>query len=206
MRSPPRGRRCAWPGSKRTTSGAARARKSRRVHAPGHEHRLRRGMQWHRPRRQTSQAHSHRRSAYCSGLTRMSNPTSHLFTTADSHFFFRDGRQPADFRPVVFFAVVFFALVFTRSGSVLPPVSRFHSSNVSAEILPWTRSSANFRRCAWLLNGTICPMRGAAPLSRQKVSQQKDHAHADEDVCPDLPHCLLIRLHDPHPQFIPGYL
>lgn len=40
-----------------------------------------------------------------------------------------------------------------RSGSFLPPVSRFHSSNVSFEIFPSTRSCANFRLCAWLLNG-----------------------------------------------------
>lgn len=37
---------------------------------------------------------------------------------------------------------------FTCSGSVLLPVSRFHSSNVSGEIFPLTRSSANLRRCA----------------------------------------------------------
>jgi hypothetical protein len=47
-------------------------------------------------------------------------------------------------------ALVFF---FTRSGSFRPPVSRFHSSNVWLEIFPWTSSSANFRRCAWLLKG-----------------------------------------------------
>jgi len=40
-----------------------------------------------------------------------------------------------------------------RSGSFLPPVSRFHSSNVSFEIFPSTRSCANLRLCAWLLNG-----------------------------------------------------
>ena len=45
------------------------------------------------------------------------------------------------------------ALPFTCSGSFCPPVSRFHSSNVLFEIFPSTRSSANFRRCAWLLNG-----------------------------------------------------
>src|SRR4029079_9239832 len=48
---------------------------------------------------------------------------------------------------------VVFAFFFTRSGSFLPPVSRFHSSNVWAEILPCTSNSANLRRCAWLLNG-----------------------------------------------------
>ena len=33
----------------------------------------------------------------------------------------------------------------TRSGSFLPPVSRFHSPNVSFEIFPCTRSWANLR-------------------------------------------------------------
>ena len=42
---------------------------------------------------------------------------------------------------------------FTRSGSLAPPVSRFHSSKVSSEISPFTSSSANLRRCALLLNG-----------------------------------------------------
>jgi hypothetical protein len=41
----------------------------------------------------------------------------------------------------------------TRSGSLRAPVSRFHSSNVCGEIFPFTRSSANLRRWAWLLNG-----------------------------------------------------
>src|SRR6266516_2771073 len=41
----------------------------------------------------------------------------------------------------------------TRSGSFAPPVSRFHSSKVWLEILPSTRSCANFLRWAWLLNG-----------------------------------------------------
>jgi hypothetical protein len=36
----------------------------------------------------------------------------------------------------------------TRSGSFLPPVSRFHSSKVCSEIFPATSSWANFRRCA----------------------------------------------------------
>src|SRR5262245_54296643 len=46
-----------------------------------------------------------------------------------------------------------------RSGSFFRPVSRFHSSNVWLEIFPSTRSCANFRRCAWLLNGIArsCP-------------------------------------------------
>jgi hypothetical protein len=33
-----------------------------------------------------------------------------------------------------------------RSGSFRPPVSRFHSSNVSSEIFPSTSNCANFRR------------------------------------------------------------
>jgi membrane protein DedA with SNARE-associated domain len=41
----------------------------------------------------------------------------------------------------------------TRSGSFALPVSRFHSSNVSGEISPFTSISANLRRCALLLNG-----------------------------------------------------
>jgi hypothetical protein len=36
----------------------------------------------------------------------------------------------------------------TRSGSFFRPVSRFHSSKVSFEILPSTSSCANLRRCA----------------------------------------------------------
>src|SRR4029078_8404065 len=42
---------------------------------------------------------------------------------------------------------------FTRSGSLVRPVSRFHSSKVSGDIFPFTSSSANLRRCALLLNG-----------------------------------------------------
>jgi hypothetical protein len=62
-----------------------------------------------------------------------------------------------DFR-LAFLEVDFlFVLAFTRSGSFLDPVSRFHSSNVSGEILALTNSSANFRRCALLLNGTGRP-------------------------------------------------
>jgi hypothetical protein len=45
------------------------------------------------------------------------------------------------------------ALGLTRSGSLAPPVDRFHSSKVSLEILPVTKSSANFLRWALLLNG-----------------------------------------------------
>ena len=56
--------------------------------------------------------------------------------------------------PVFLVAVaLFFDFDPTRSGSFLLPVSRFHSSNVSFEIFPSTRSCANFLRCAWLLNG-----------------------------------------------------
>src|SRR4029453_10068637 len=66
------------------------------------------------------------------------------------HFFFEVRRRLAERvrRPD------FGALACARSGSFLPPVSRFHSSKVSLEILPSTSSWANFRRCAWLLNGT----------------------------------------------------
>ena len=48
---------------------------------------------------------------------------------------------------------------FTRSGSLARPVSQFHSSKVSGEILP-SRSSANLRRCALLLNGISGVLRG----------------------------------------------
>src|SRR5262249_54223128 len=46
-------------------------------------------------------------------------------------------------------------LLRTRSGSLFPPVSRFQSSNVWFEIFPSTRSSANLRLWALLLNGTV---------------------------------------------------
>src|SRR6185295_18710041 len=62
------------------------------------------------------------------------------------------GRARTHDRYFFFFALVLRAGL-TRSGSLAPPVSRFHSSNVSAEIFPLTSSSANFLRCAWLLNG-----------------------------------------------------
>ncbi|MCI0444547.1 hypothetical protein L0152_15230, partial [bacterium] len=52
----------------------------------------------------------------------------------------------------------FLALCFTRSGSFALPVSRFHSSYVSGVISPFTRSSANFLRCALLLNGICYPI------------------------------------------------
>lgn len=44
---------------------------------------------------------------------------------------------------------------FAYSGSFALPVSRFHSSKVSGEISPFTKSSANFLRCALLLNGMM---------------------------------------------------
>src|SRR5207237_704949 len=50
-------------------------------------------------------------------------------------------------------ALALFDFAPARSGSFLLPVSRFHSSKTSLEIFPSIRSSANFRRCAWLLNG-----------------------------------------------------
>src|SRR4051795_1428684 len=55
--------------------------------------------------------------------------------------------------PVAFFLVLLWERSFTRSGSLAPPVSRFHSSNVCGEISPFTSSSANLRRWALLLNG-----------------------------------------------------
>src|SRR4029453_15198126 len=59
-------------------------------------------------------------------------------------------------------AVRVFVAVFdcdpARSGSFFFPVSRFHSSKVSFEIFPSTSNCANFRRCAWLLNGMIDPL------------------------------------------------
>ena len=66
-----------------------------------------------------------------------------------------DVDRVAVFRLVVLVRVVPARLPFrcTRSGNFAFPVSRFHSSNVSGEISPFTRSSANLRRCALLLNG-----------------------------------------------------
>jgi hypothetical protein len=56
-------------------------------------------------------------------------------------------------------AVDFFLVFgFTRSGGLAEPVSRFHSSNVWLDISPLSKSSANFLRCAWLLNGTTTPV------------------------------------------------
>ena len=64
-----------------------------------------------------------------------------------AHRFLRAGRFPTVER----------CFGFTRSGSFFPPVSRFHSSELSFQILPSTSSSANLRRCAWLLNGIRAP-------------------------------------------------
>ena len=57
--------------------------------------------------------------------------------------------------------LAFLLLRLTRSGKFALPVSLFHSSNVSFEILPSTSSWANLRRWAWLLNGTSDQMHGA---------------------------------------------
>ena len=65
-------------------------------------------------------------------------------------------------------ARVFFALFDrdpTRSGNFFLPVSRFHSSKVSLEIFPSTRSCANLRRCAWLLNGIHASIKGTGSVS-----------------------------------------
>ena len=69
------------------------------------------------------------------------------FVHGDHRFFSALARRG---RPTFLDALDF---VRTRSGSFVPPVSRFHSSNVSFEIFPSTSSCANFRRCAWLLKG-----------------------------------------------------
>src|SRR6185295_6043759 len=72
-----------------------------------------------------------------------------------------------------FFLIVRFrfapALRPTRSGNAALPVSRFHSSKVSGEILPFTSSSANFLRCALLLNGiqhSECALQSSATNER----------------------------------------
>jgi hypothetical protein len=49
---------------------------------------------------------------------------------------------------------------FTRSGSLALPVSRLHSSKVLGEISPLTSSSANLRRWARLLKGTLASLLG----------------------------------------------
>jgi hypothetical protein len=73
--------------------------------------------------------------------------------------FFADVRFLVVLRAAVFFRAADFLgfLSDTRSGNFAAPVSRFHSSNVSGEISPFTISSANFRRCALLLNGMAPP-------------------------------------------------
>src|SRR5215831_18652777 len=84
-----------------------------------------------------------------------------------SQHLLRGHARPADFlfRPGEALRDFFFSFAFglTRSGSFALPVSRFHSSKVSGEISPLTRSSANFRRWALLLNGiSIGPRRLSA--------------------------------------------
>jgi hypothetical protein len=66
------------------------------------------------------------------------------FRVRDAFVFLAAGR---------FFAVFRDRFLGARSGRFASPVSRFHSSNVSGEISPFTSSSANLRRCALLLNG-----------------------------------------------------
>jgi hypothetical protein len=79
---------------------------------------------------------------------------------------FRADRLPFFAGVVLAFAARFdftlrfgFALGFgwSRSGNSAFPAARFHSSNVSGEILPLTNNSANFLRCALLLIGTENP-------------------------------------------------
>src|SRR5688500_16393842 len=71
----------------------------------------------------------------------------------DGFFFDADDARCFFFATAVFFD----RLRGTRSGSFAEPVSRFHSSNVAGEISPLTSISANFLRCAWLLNGMSMP-------------------------------------------------
>src|SRR4051794_13758292 len=72
----------------------------------------------------------------------------------------------------------------TRSGSLRPPVSRFHSSNVCGEILPSTSSWANLRRCAWLLNGMA--YRNLRGLRRLDLGLPKPRISAHETSVADL--------------------
>jgi hypothetical protein len=67
----------------------------------------------------------------------------------------RGARRDRAVFEVDFFTFDFLADAFlrTRSGSRFAPVSRFHSSKVSFEILPSTSNCANLRRWAWLLKG-----------------------------------------------------
>jgi hypothetical protein len=82
---------------------------------------------------------------------RISEPFLQPFFTRSNfkpqRFFARsEDRDGARLRVDFLLAAVAFRL--TCSGSRFPPVSRFHSSNVPAEIFPATSSSANLRRCA----------------------------------------------------------
>jgi hypothetical protein len=61
---------------------------------------------------------------------------------------------PSDTRRRDFAADFFFVFGWIRSGNTFRPVVRFHSSYWSSVIFPSTRSCANLRRCALLLNGT----------------------------------------------------
>jgi hypothetical protein len=87
----------------------------------------------------------------------------------DFRFDFRPPRVVVRAFGRAFLLLAFFRLVlrrlagFTRSGSSALPVSRFQSSNVSGEISPLTRSSANFRRCARLLKRIGAPSRSTGP-------------------------------------------
>src|SRR5688500_4800503 len=88
---------------------------------------------------------AHRSSPFAHWLRR-------TFSFLRTPFFFV---VPARFLVAARFLPRFLARFFfgARSGSFAAPVSRFHSSKVSGEILPFTSSSANLRRCALLLNG-----------------------------------------------------
>src|SRR5439155_23635922 len=86
-------------------------------------------------------------------------------------------RQDLFYLLVLFLAEVlrvlaFFADAFgwRRSGSTFLPVERFHSSYCWSVILPSTRSSANFRRCALLLNGTT-PRRARSTPTRYSTDE-----------------------------------
>src|SRR5688572_5881601 len=118
------------------------------------------------------------------------------------------------FRAVLFFFVAarFRGFLPTRSGSFALPVSRFHSSKVSGEISPLTSSSANLRRCAWLLNGiefsrpgaragrSLCD--GQDTVTRQKLPHaepvilRRSRRNAGEDahsLCDRCRHFEIIR-------------
>jgi hypothetical protein len=109
-------------------------------------------------RRRQQQDHPARRAASARSRRDPSDSRAHGPLTAKSSAFrVRDAA-----RERVAFAgapLADFALRVTRSGKRLDPVPRFQSSNVSFEILPSTNNCANFRRCAWLLNGMPPPTR-----------------------------------------------